>query len=176
MPDNLLSVKFSDLGAVAHAGFVVPGWVNPIGMGFEHAAAATSTGGAAPWSRSRGKWRAIREASGLGVNQLAARAASRGRSRGRFQACRLALSRVGYGDAVAGETDEGGNRSRALDEFLEARLVEGYRIEAHEATHAIVVQGDSILRRLLRRRQRRFVVQVDDHGTVSMRPAEPVRH
>jgi hypothetical protein len=72
MPDNLLSVKFSDLGAVAHAGFVVPGWVNPIGMGFEHAAAATSTGGAAPWSRSRGKWRAIREASGLGVNQLAA--------------------------------------------------------------------------------------------------------
>jgi hypothetical protein len=77
---------------------------------------------------------------------------------------------------VAGETDEGGNRSRALDEFLEARLVEGYRIEAHEATHAIVVQGDSILRRLLRRRQRRFVVQVDDHGTVSMRPAEPVRH
>jgi len=56
-------------------------------------------------------------------------------------------------------------------------MVEGYRIEAHEATHAIVVQGDdSLLRRLLGRRRRRFVVQVDDHGTVSMRPAEPVRH
>ena len=99
------------------------------------------------------------------------------RGRGRFQACRLAASRVGYGDAVAGETDAGGNRRRALDEFLEARMVEGYRIEAHEATHAIVVQGDdSLLRRLLGRRRLRFVVQVDDHGTVSMRPAEPVRH
>jgi len=87
------------------------------------------------------------------------------------------ISRVGYGDAVAGETDAGGNRRRALDEFLEARTVEGYRIEAHEATHAIVVQGDdSLWRRLLGRRRRRFVVQVDDHGTVSMRPAEPVRH
>jgi hypothetical protein len=87
------------------------------------------------------------------------------------------VCRVGYGDGVAGETDAGGNRRRALDEFLEARLVEGYRIEAHEATHAIVVQGDrSPLRRLLGRRRRRFVVQVDDHGTVSMRPAEPVRH
>jgi hypothetical protein len=96
---------------------------------------------------------------------------------GRFQASRLALSRVGYGDAVPGETDQGGNRRLALDEFLEARLVEGYRIETHEATHAIVVQGDdSLLSRLLGRRQRRFVVQVDDHGAVSMRPAEPVRH
>ena len=78
---------------------------------------------------------------------------------------------------MAGETDAGGNRSRALDEFLEARVVEGYRIEAHEPTHAIVVQGDdSLLSRLRGRRRRRFVVQVDDHGTVSMRPAEPVRH
>jgi hypothetical protein len=78
---------------------------------------------------------------------------------------------------VAGETDAGGNRGRALDAFLDARTAEGYRIEAHEATHAIVVQGDdSPLRRLLGRRRRRFVVQVDDHGTVSMRPAEPVRH
>jgi hypothetical protein len=68
----------------------------------------------------------------------------------------------------------GGNRRRAPDEFLEARVAEGYRIEAHEATHAIVVQGDgSRFRRLLGRRRRRFVVQVDEHGTVSMRPAEP---
>jgi hypothetical protein len=39
---------------------------------------------------------------------------------------------VGYGDGVAGETDAGGNRRRALDEFLEARVAEGYRIEAHD--------------------------------------------
>jgi hypothetical protein len=56
-------------------------------------------------------------------------------------------------------------------------VAEGYRIEAHEATHAIVAQGEgSLLGRLVGRRRRRFVVQVDDHGTVSMRPAEPVRH
>jgi hypothetical protein len=49
----------------------------------------------------------------------------------------------------------------------------GYRIEAHEATHAIVQGDESLLRRLVGRRRRRFVVQVDDHGTVSMRPTEP---
>jgi len=58
---------------------------------------------------------------------------------------------VGYGDGVAGETDAGGNRRRALDEFLEARVAEGYRIEAHEATHAIVAQADEPLCRSGRR-------------------------
>jgi hypothetical protein len=65
-------------------------------------------------------------------------------------------------------------RKRALDEFLEERVAEGYRIETHEDTHAIVVEGGSLLRRL--RGRQRFVVQVDDHGQVSMRPAERIRH
>jgi len=77
---------------------------------------------------------------------------------------------------VAGETDAGGNRERALDAFLEQRVGEGYRIETHEATHAIVVEGRGSLARVLHRRPRRFVVQVDDHGRVSMGPAERVRH
>jgi hypothetical protein len=77
---------------------------------------------------------------------------------------------------VAGETDAGGGRRRALDEFLEGRVAEGFRVEVHEDTHAIVVQGgDSLVSRLLGRR-RRFVVEVDDHGRASMRSAEPVRH
>ena len=78
---------------------------------------------------------------------------------------------------VGGDTDAGGNRSRALDEFLAERMAEGYTVEVHEATHAIIVQGGaSLLGRLISRRRRRFVVQVDDHGTVSMRPAEAIRH
>ena len=78
---------------------------------------------------------------------------------------------------MAGETDAGGKRSRALDDFLAEKVAEGYSIESHEATHAIVVQRrGSLKRRLVGRGARRFVVQVDDRGTVSMRPAEPVRH
>lgn len=89
---------------------------------------------------------------------------------------RFVYVRARYGGVVAGETDAGGVRRRALDEFLEARVGEGFRVEVHEHTHAIVVQGgNSLLSRLLGRR-RRFVVEVDDHGTASMRPAEPVRH
>lgn len=81
-----------------------------------------------------------------------------------------------YGGVVAGETDAGGVWRRALDEYLAARVAEGFRVEVHEHTHAIVVQGgNSLVSRLLGRR-RRFVVEVDDHGIASMRPAEPVRH
>jgi hypothetical protein len=86
------------------------------------------------------------------------------------------VSRARYGGMMAGETDAGGVRRHALDEFLDARVAEGFRVEVHEATHAIVVQGGgSLVSRLLGRR-RHFVVEVDDRGTVSMRSAERVRH
>ena len=56
---------------------------------------------------------------------------------------------------MAGEIDAGGVRRRALDEFLEARVAEGFRVEVHEDTHAIVVQtGGSLVSRLLGRRRR----------------------
>jgi hypothetical protein len=76
---------------------------------------------------------------------------------------------------MAGEIDQGGDRKRALDVFLEARVAEGYTVETHEDTHAIVVQGGSVLRRVLGRSPNRFVVQVDDQGVVTMSPAEPIR-
>jgi hypothetical protein len=75
---------------------------------------------------------------------------------------------------MTGGIDPEGRRSRALEAFLAVRVAEGYRIETHEETHAIVVRGDSFPRRLLGRR--RFVVQVDEGGMVSMRPAQQIRH
>jgi hypothetical protein len=93
-----------------------------------------------------------------------------------FRRHTASYTRARYGGVVAGETDAGGGRRRALDEFLDARVAEGFRVEVREDTHAIVVQGgDSLVSRLLGRR-RRFVVEVDDHGIASMRSAEPVRH
>jgi hypothetical protein len=78
---------------------------------------------------------------------------------------------------MTGETDASGDRGRALDDFLADKVAEGYRVEAHEQTHAIVVEGGyPLLHRLLGRGRRRYVVQVDDLGVVSMRPAEPIRH
>lgn len=70
--------------------------------------------------------------------------------------------------------DPDGTRRRALEAFLADRVAEGYRIETQEDTHAIVVRGDSFPRRLLGRR--RFVVQVDERGIVSRRPAQRIRH
>lgn len=75
---------------------------------------------------------------------------------------------------MAGDTDPGNRRKRALDEFVNQRADEGYSIETHEATHAIIVTPGGLLRRLVGRR--RYVVEVDDHGRVSMRPAERLRH
>jgi hypothetical protein len=76
-----------------------------------------------------------------------------------------------------GEIDPTGRRKSALDAFLATKLHEGFEIETHEDTHAIVVGRDpqgSLLSRL--RGRRRFVVSVDENGDeVTMRPAEPKR-
>jgi len=57
------------------------------------------------------------------------------------------------------------------------KLAAGYRIETHTDTHAIIVEGGRF-RSPLRRgnRTRRHVVEVDEHGVVTMSPAEPLRH
>ena len=75
---------------------------------------------------------------------------------------------------MTGGIDPDGRRRRALEAFLAERVAEGYRIETHEETHAIVVRGELFPRRLVGRR--RFVVQVDERGIVSMRPAQRIRH
>jgi hypothetical protein len=69
--------------------------------------------------------------------------------------------------------DPTGQRKDALDAFLEAKLREGFEIETHEDTHAILVQRRSFLSRF--RGRARYVVSVDENGEVTMIPAEPKR-
>ncbi len=80
---------------------------------------------------------------------------------------------------MAGEIDPTGRRKSALDAFLESKLQEGFEIETHTDTHAIVVERDqrnSFLKQLLGRdAAHRYVVSVDEHGEVTMIPAEPRR-
>jgi len=86
----------------------------------------------------------------------------------------VASAAVGKDALVGGDIDPSGHRRRELDAFLEARVSEGFRIETHTDTHAIVVEPGGLLRRL-RGKPERFVVQVDEHGGVTMSPAEPIR-
>jgi hypothetical protein len=67
-------------------------------------------------------------------------------------------------------------RKKALTSFLAARLDEGYRIETRTDTHAIIApaHGWSVLNRF-RKASARQVISVDDHGEVTMQPAEPLR-
>ena len=70
-------------------------------------------------------------------------------------------------------------RKAALTTFLDARVAEGYAIETHTDTHAIIApvsHGWSLLDRLRGKPTRvRQVVSVDQHGEVTMAPAEPLR-
>ena len=70
-------------------------------------------------------------------------------------------------------------RTRALTEFLDARVREGYRIETRTDTHAAII-APARRRSLLDVFGRhgapgRQVLSVDSDGVVSMRPAEPLR-
>ena len=80
---------------------------------------------------------------------------------------------------LAGAIDPAGRRKDALDAFLETKLREGFEIETHTDTHAIVVERDQWKSLLSRFRGRgadnRYVVSVDEHGDVTMIPAEPKR-
>ena len=80
---------------------------------------------------------------------------------------------------MAGAIDPSGERNRALEAFLETKVLEGYRIETHTGTHAIVITGSNRKRFLSRFRGPgagdRYVISVDQHGEVTMIPAEPIR-
>src|SRR6266849_1844684 len=82
--------------------------------------------------------------------------------------------------AMAGAIDPLGQRKNALDAFLEAKVAEGFRIETHTDTHAIIIVGGH--RKPLWNRLRkhgagsRYVVSVDERGEVTMIPAEPKRN
>ena len=75
-----------------------------------------------------------------------------------------------------GEIDPLGTRKDALDAFLEQRVNEGYVIETRTDTHAIISQRPKGLKRFTGGADPgRFVVEVDEAGSATMRPAEPRR-
>ena len=78
---------------------------------------------------------------------------------------------------MAGDVDPLGKRKGALAAFLETKVGEGFAIETHTDTHAILVgpRRKSIWSRLRPGKSDRYVVQVDEHGRVSMTTAEPRR-
>ena len=76
---------------------------------------------------------------------------------------------------MAADIDPTGVRKDALDAFLEVRLHDGFDVETHTDTHAIVVAKKTLLSRIRPRGADRYVVSVDEHGGVTMIPAEPKR-
>ncbi len=74
-----------------------------------------------------------------------------------------------------GQIDPTGQREAALDAFLATKVREGFTIETRTETHAIVVEPRSFVRRLGGGSAARHVVSVDEHGQITMIPAEPKR-
>jgi hypothetical protein len=68
--------------------------------------------------------------------------------------------------------DPTGRRRAGLDAFLETKLREGFEIETRTNTHAIVARRKFLS---LFRSTERYVISVDEHGRVTMVPAEPIR-
>ena len=76
---------------------------------------------------------------------------------------------------MAGEIDPLGTRKDGLDAFLDERIAEGFTIETRTDTHAIVSRKPKGLRRFTGDDPGRYVVEVDEDGVATMRPAEPRR-
>ncbi len=75
-----------------------------------------------------------------------------------------------------GEIDPRGTRRHGLDTFLDQKLEEGYELETRTDTHAIIFRRPKGLKRFTGGADPgRYVVEVDEDGTASMRPAEPRR-
>ena len=75
-----------------------------------------------------------------------------------------------------GEVDPLGTRTDALDAFLDQKVDEGYVIETRTDTHAIVLRRPTGLKRFTGGADPgRYVVEVDEDGSATMRPAEPRR-
>ncbi len=75
-----------------------------------------------------------------------------------------------------GEVDPLGTRKDALDTFLDHKVEEGYAVETRTDTHAIISRRPKGLKRFTSGADPgRYVVEVDEDGTATMRPAEPRR-
>jgi hypothetical protein len=70
-------------------------------------------------------------------------------------------------------------RSAALDSYLAQRGAQGFRVETRSGLQAVIVRRHPLhfaLRWVARdRAEQRFVVSVDEHGTVAAVPAQPLR-
>ena len=78
--------------------------------------------------------------------------------------------------ALVGEIDPLGTRREGLDAFLDQKVEEGYVIETRTDTHAIICATPKRLKRFTSGADPgRFVVEVDEDGSATMRPAEPRR-
>ena len=78
--------------------------------------------------------------------------------------------------APMGEIDPQGTRRHGLDAFLDQKVEEGYMIETRSDTHAIIFRRPKGLKRFARGQDPgRYVVEVDEDGIATMRPAEPRR-
>jgi len=79
-------------------------------------------------------------------------------------------------DEMGGEIDATGARKGGLDAFLDEKVAEGFAIETRTDTHAIIFRRPKRLRRFRSGDDPgRFVVEVDEDGRATMRPAEPRR-
>jgi hypothetical protein len=75
-----------------------------------------------------------------------------------------------------GAIDPLGTRKDSLDAFLDQKVEEGYLIETRTETHAVISRRPKGLRRLTTGAGAgRYVVEVDEDGLATMRPAEPRR-
>jgi hypothetical protein len=78
--------------------------------------------------------------------------------------------------AFVGEIDPVGARKGGLDAFLDQKVEEGYTIETRTDTHAIIARRPRGLKRFTSGADPgRYVVEVDQDGTATMRAAEPRR-
>jgi hypothetical protein len=78
--------------------------------------------------------------------------------------------------AGVGEIDPLGTRENGLATFLDEKVREGYVIESRTETHAIIFRRPKGLKRFTSGPDAgRCVVQVDEAGVATMRPAEPRR-
>lgn len=77
---------------------------------------------------------------------------------------------------MAGDIDPLGTRKDGLDAFLDQRIAEGFIVETRTDTHAIIFRQPRGIRRYTSGDDPgRYVVEVDEDGVASMRPAEPRR-
>ena len=75
-----------------------------------------------------------------------------------------------------GKIDPQATRREGLDVFLDQKVDEGYAIETRSATHAIIFRRPKGLKRFTSGPDPgRYVVEVDEDGIATMRPAEPRR-